>query len=102
MSLTSKLLLQTPIKKCSFQKFYKNSKIHNQSYIYLNDKYEKLQKKNNNLHIKLKNQNDLILKLKTDNNKLLDNNQELKNQLLQKERFINLNLYTTNKKFTLH
>lgn len=98
MSLTAKLLLN----KHLIQFTSKNKNIHNQSYIYLNEQYEKLQKKNNQLNSELKNQNDLILKLKKDNNKLLDTNQELTNQLLQKERFINLNLYSNNKKLTLH
>jgi len=74
----------------------KNNKIHNQSYIILNNQYDELKKKYKNIKVEVNNQNDLILKLKKDNNKLLENNQYLNNQLLHKERFINLNLYSSN------
>ena len=93
MSLASKFILN---KKYNLIYYNKNKKIHNQSYILLNTEYTNLKNEYKNVQNELNNQNDLILKLKKDNNKLLENNQHLKNQLLNKERFINLNLYSSN------
>jgi len=92
MSLASKLLLNNRtvnIKNVFHNKNYynKNNKIHNQSYIRLNSEYTNLKKEYKNVQNELNNQNDLILKLKKDNNKLLENNHDLKNQLLNKDRF---------------
>lgn len=89
MSLASKLLLNNRtvnVTNVFHNKNYynKNNKIHNQSYIRLNSEYTNLKKEYKN---ELNNQNDLILKLKKDNNKLLENNHDLRNQLLNKDRF---------------
>lgn len=96
MSLASKLLLNKNVfHNTNYNLIYytKNKKIHNQSYILLNTEYTNLKKEYKNIHNEL---NELILKLKKDNNKLLEENQQLKNQLRNNNRFINLNLHSSN------
>jgi hypothetical protein len=80
-------------KSYNFTYLYK-SYIHNQSYIILNTKYTKILQVNKKNKIIIDNQNDLILNLKKDNNKLLNRIQDLNKQLLERDRFLNLNFYS--------
>lgn len=81
--------------------YYKISKkcIHNQSYIMLNEDYNNLKKQYKKIKIENNNLIDLNLDLKNINNKLFKQNQELKIQLNNKEKFINLHLYSANSYF---
>lgn len=91
------MILNLPIlhlnKSYNITYLYK-SYIHNQSYINLNTKYTKILQVNKKNIIIIDNQNDLILNLKKDNNKLLNQIQELNKQLLERDRFLNLNFYS--------
>ena len=70
-----------------------NNYIHNQSYIHLDNKYNKLQEQNKNNENLIKDLNSKIVQLESKNNKLQEQNKIISLELHQKTIFYNLNLY---------
>ncbi len=93
------LLNRNLYSKC-YQVSLKKRQIHNQSYLILENKYNKLQsefnklqKKYKNLHNIIEKKDKLILDLNTYNNKIIKEKELLNKELNSNSRFINLHFY---------
>ena len=85
----------------TYQIFYKNlnkfkilkRNIHNQSYIVLNNQFNKLSQTNKDYKFLIKNLNNKINTLQLENLNLINKNKQLEKELLEKTRFFNLYNY---------